>query len=68
MKVQLYYIITPLYFDLDSLKFKKSNINKKAPQILNELNIKNSYKEYPVGHGVHPNNFYDFKEWILARL
>jgi len=26
------------------------------------------YKEYPVGHGVHPNNFYDFKNWIIERI
>ncbi len=41
---------------------------QKAPQILSNLNINNTYKEYPVGHGVHPNNFYDFKRWIEERL
>ncbi|MDB4297633.1 alpha/beta hydrolase-fold protein [Flavobacteriaceae bacterium] len=41
---------------------------KKAPKILDSLEIKNTYKEYPVGHGVHPNNFYDFKSWIEERL
>jgi phospholipase/carboxylesterase len=22
------------------------------------------YKEYPVGHGVAPQNFWDFKNWL----
>ncbi|MFK7050656.1 MULTISPECIES: alpha/beta hydrolase [Flavobacterium] len=38
---------------------------RKAQPILNDLGIKNSYKEYPVGHGVAPQNFYDFKNWLL---
>ncbi len=38
----------------------------KAPVFLQKLNIKNSYQEYPVGHGVAPQNFYDFKNWLLA--
>jgi phospholipase/carboxylesterase len=37
----------------------------KAPLFLNNLNIKNSYKEYSVGHGVAPQNFYDFKNWLI---
>lgn len=41
---------------------------KKAPELLNNLGIKNCYQEYPVGHGVHPNNFYDFKAWIEERI
>ena len=41
---------------------------KKAPLFLNELNIKNSYKEYPVGHGIAPRNFFDFKKWIEERM
>lgn len=40
----------------------------KAPQFLNKLHIKNSYQEYPVGHGVSPKNFYDFKTWIEKRM
>lgn len=39
-----------------------------APEFLNKLNIKNCYKEYMVGHGVAPQNFYDFKKWIEERL
>ncbi|MFK7000525.1 alpha/beta hydrolase [Flavobacterium oreochromis] len=38
---------------------------RKAQPILNNLGIKNVYKEYPVGHGVSPQNFYDFKNWLL---
>lgn len=41
---------------------------KKAPEFLNQLQIKNCYTEYPVGHGVAPKNFYDFKTWIEDRL
>ncbi len=40
----------------------------KAPVLLSSLNIHNTYKEYPVGHGIHPTNFYDFKDWILKRI
>lgn len=41
---------------------------RKAPELLDVLKINNSYQEYPVGHGVHPTNFYDFKDWIKKRL
>lgn len=41
---------------------------KKAPEFLNKLNIQNSYKEYPVGHGVAPQNFFDFKKWMEERM
>ncbi len=40
----------------------------KAPKFLNALNIKNSYREFPVGHGVAPQNFFEFKNWLLERL
>ena len=39
-----------------------------AAPFLDNLNIENSYKEYPVGHGVAPQNFYDLKKWIEERL
>lgn len=41
---------------------------RKAPAFFKEHAIEHSYKEYPVGHGVHPQNFYDFKAWIEERL
>lgn len=40
----------------------------KAPKFLNNLQIKNCYQEYTVGHGVAPKNFFDFKKWIEERL
>ncbi len=40
----------------------------KAPAFLKQLNIKHSYKEYPVGHGIAPQNFHDLKQWIIDRL
>ncbi|MDO9275033.1 MAG: phospholipase [Lutibacter sp.] len=40
----------------------------KAPEFLDQLNIKYSYKEFPVGHGVSPKNFYEFSQWIEERM
>ncbi len=37
---------------------------KKAPGILDSLHIPNEFKEYPVGHGVAPQNFADLKNWL----
>lgn len=41
---------------------------RKAPVFLNDKSVKNSFQEYPVGHGVHPFNFRDFRNWIEERL
>ena len=41
---------------------------KKTPGFLNKLNLQNEFHEYPVGHGVAPQNFYSFKDWIDKRL
>lgn len=41
---------------------------QKTPLFFQQQNIQHTYKEYPVGHGVHPQNFYDFKNWLEARL
>ena len=38
---------------------------RKTPEFLNHLGVKNVYFEYPVGHGVAPKNFFDFKDWLL---
>lgn len=35
---------------------------------LNSLDINNQYSEFPVGHGVAPQNFYEFKEWLKTRI
>ena len=37
---------------------------RKAPDVLKSLGIDVTYKEYPIGHGVSPQNFYDFKNWL----
>jgi len=41
---------------------------RKSPVLLDQLNIKNQYQEYPVGHSIAPQNFADFKNWIIKRL
>ncbi len=38
---------------------------RKAKPLLENLGINTTYKEYPIGHGVSPQNFYDFKNWLL---
>lgn len=38
---------------------------RKSPGILQPLGIETVFKEYPIGHGVSPQNFYDFKNWLL---
>lgn len=37
---------------------------RKAPEALKNLGIEVTYKEYPIGHGVSPQNFYDLKNWL----
>jgi phospholipase/carboxylesterase len=37
---------------------------RKAKPILDNLGIQNVYKEYPIGHGISPQNFFDFKNWL----
>ena len=37
---------------------------RKAAPALMQLGIDVVYKEYPIGHGVAPQNFYDFKNWL----
>lgn len=37
---------------------------RKAKSILDNLGVANVYKEYPIGHGISPNNFFDFKNWL----
>lgn len=38
---------------------------RKTKPFLEKLGVNSTYKEYPVGHGVAPQNFYDFKNWLL---
>lgn len=44
------------------------NLARKAPPVLQSLGLEVAYSEYPVGHGVAPQNFYHCKEWIQERL
>jgi phospholipase/carboxylesterase len=37
---------------------------RKSPPILESLGIDVVYKEYPIGHGVSPQNFHDLKNWL----
>jgi phospholipase/carboxylesterase len=37
---------------------------RKASQYLNKHNIKYVYSEFPVSHGVAPQNFYEFRNWL----
>jgi phospholipase/carboxylesterase len=37
---------------------------RKSSPALEKLGIEFVYKEYPVGHGVAPQNFYDFRKWL----
>jgi phospholipase/carboxylesterase len=37
---------------------------RKTPSFLNKLYIKHVYSEFPVGHGVAPQNFYEFRRWL----
>lgn len=37
---------------------------RKAAPSLEKLGITIIYKEYPVGHGVAPQNFFDFRNWL----
>jgi len=41
---------------------------QKAPELLKPLGIDTSLHEFPVGHGVAPQNFYQFKEWLLQKI
>ena len=37
---------------------------RQSPKFLSALEINNKYNEFPVGHGVAPQNFYEFKSWL----
>ena len=41
---------------------------RKTKPFLDALGIENSYSEFPVGHGVAPQNFYEFREWLEKRI
>lgn len=39
---------------------------RKVAPAMQALGINITYKEYPVGHGVAPQNFFDFKNWLQS--
>lgn len=39
---------------------------RKSIPVLEDLGISIVYKEYPVGHGVAPQNFFDFRNWLQS--
>lgn len=41
---------------------------QKNPIMLKELGINHIYEEFPVGHGVAPQNFYSFNKWLREQL
>ena len=40
---------------------------RKTDPILKSLGINSTYKEYPNGHGVSPQNFFDLKDWLQGK-
>ncbi len=40
---------------------------RKTSPFLEKLDIQHSYHEYPVGHGVAPQNFFDLHSWVKQR-
>ena len=41
---------------------------RRTPPFLSNLHIKHQYSEFPVGHGVAPQNFYELKDWLSKRI
>ncbi|GGK15330.1 phospholipase [Yeosuana aromativorans] len=41
---------------------------RQTPPFLSSLHIKHQYSEFPVGHGVAPQNFYEFRDWLLKKI
>ena len=37
---------------------------RKTPEILSDLKVNHTYEEFPVGHGVAPQNFYSMYKWL----
>lgn len=40
---------------------------RQTPAILDSIGVKYRYEEFPVGHGVSPQNFYSFREWLTQQ-
>jgi phospholipase/carboxylesterase len=41
---------------------------RQTSPFLESLNINHSYSEFPVGHGVAPQNFFEFKNWLEKQI
>lgn len=41
---------------------------RQTEPFLTSLKIKHKYSEFPVGHGVAPQNFYELKNWLSTRI
>ncbi len=41
---------------------------QKAPPFMERLGIDHVYEEFPVGHGVSPQNFHAFRKWLEERV
>ncbi|MGI9526713.1 MAG: alpha/beta hydrolase [Weeksellaceae bacterium] len=41
---------------------------RRGEVLLNDLGVKNVYKEYRSGHGIVPQNFYDMLDWIKSEM
>lgn len=41
---------------------------RKAPQLLQDLNIEHTFSEFPVGHGVAPANLMEIKSWVKEHI
>ncbi len=41
---------------------------QRAPEFLKKLGIEHVYEEFPVGHGVAPQNFHSFKKWLDDKI
>ncbi|MFH6604067.1 alpha/beta hydrolase [Maribacter algicola] len=41
---------------------------QRAPDFLKNLKVEHVYEEFPVGHGVAPQNFHSFKKWLEDRI
>ncbi len=41
---------------------------RKNPEILTQLGIEHTYSEFPVGHGVAPDNLREIVSWIRKRI
>jgi len=41
---------------------------RQAPKFLSSFEINHQYSEFPVGHGVAPQNFYELKDWLVKNI